>query len=173
MARDDCRMEVRVTQTNRLIVRLQVVVLLCLLALAVLSACAGRKQCATNDQPRKGKYETITMEVTAYSSDQESTNWRRGRILFWRAYVASGPNKGKRKIVGLTSSGTWARYGTIAADTRYYPYGTVMIIPGYGKGVVEDIGGAIKGPRRLDVYFKTRRRALRWGRQTLPVRVRR
>lgn len=113
------------------------------------------------------------MVVTAYSSDQESTNWRRGRILFWRAYVASGPNKGKRKIVGLTSSGTWARYGTIAADTRYYPYGTVMIVPGYGRGVVEDTGGAIKGPRRIDVYFKTRRQALKWGRQTLKVRVRR
>ena len=160
------------TQTNRSILRFQVVALVCLLVLASLSGCGGRKQRGVNYQ-RKGKYETITMEVTAYSSDQQSTNWRRGRILFWRAYVASGPNKGKRKIVGLTSSGKWARYGTIAADTRYYPYGTVMFIPGYGKGVVEDIGGAIKGPRRLDVYFKTRRRALKWGRQTLPVRVRR
>ena len=161
------------TQTKRSIVRLQVVVLVCLLALACLSGCAGRERRAQRFEPRTGKHETIMMEVTAYSSDQESTNWRRGRILFWRAYVASGPNKGKRKIIGLTSSGKRARYGTIAADTRYYPYGTVMIIPGYGKGVVEDIGGAIKGPRRLDVYFKTRRRALQWGRQTLRVRVRR
>ena len=159
------------TQTNRPIVRLQVVVLLCLLVLACLSGCGGRKQRPVDQVPRKGKA-TVTMEVTAYSSDQESTNWRRGRILFWRAYVASGPNKGKRKVVGLTSSGTWARYGTIAADTRYYPYGTVMIVPGYGRGVVEDIGGAIKGPRRIDVYFKTRRQALQWGRQTLKVRVR-
>ena len=160
------------TQTNRPIVRLQVVVLACLLVLAGLSGCGGRERPATNHVPRKGKSATVTMEVTAYSSDQESTNWRRGRLLFWRAYVASGPNKGKRKIVGLTSSGTWARYGTIAADTRYYPYGTVMIVPGYGRGVVEDIGGAIKGPRRIDVYFKTRRQALKWGRQTLKVRVR-
>lgn len=160
------------TQTNRPIVRLQVVVLACLLVLAGLSGCGGRKRHTTNQVPRKGKSATVTMEVTAYSSDQESTNWRRGRLLFWRAYVASGPNKGKRKIVGLTSSGTWARYGTIAADTRYYPYGTVMIVPGYGRGVVEDIGGAIKGPRRIDVYFKTRRQALKWGRQTLKVRVR-
>lgn len=162
-----------VTQTNRSLVRLQVIVLACLLVLACLSGCGGRGRRTMNYQPRSGKYETVTMEVTAYSSDQESTNWRRGRILFWRAYVASGPNKGRRKIVGLTSSGTWARYGTIAADTRYYPYGTVMIIPGYGKGVVEDIGGAIKGPRRLDVFFKTRRQALKWGRQTLQVKVRR
>ncbi len=117
-------------------------------------------------------YEKRTMIVTAYSSDKISTNWRRGRIFFWRAYVASGPNKGKRKIVGLTASGTKAKYGTIAADTRYYPYGTVMKIPGYGKGVVEDIGSAIKGPNRLDVYFSTRKKALKWGRQKLVVKVR-
>ena len=160
------------TQTNRPIVRLRAVVLACLLLLAGLSGCGGRERPTTSHVPRKGKSATVTMEVTAYSSDQESTNWRRGRLLFWRAYVASGPNKGKRKIVGLTSSGTWARYGTIAADPRHYPYGTVMIVPGYGRGVVEDIGGAIKGPRRIDVYFKTRRQALKWGRQTLKVRVR-
>ena len=118
-------------------------------------------------------YEKRNMTVTAYSSDQKSTNWRRGRILFWRAYVASGPNKGKRKIVGLTSSGTKAKDGTIAADTRYYPYGTVMKVPGYGKGVVEDTGSAIKGPRRIDVYFKTRKQALEWGRQKLTVKVKR
>jgi 3D (Asp-Asp-Asp) domain-containing protein len=111
------------------------------------------------------------MEVTAYSSDKISTNWKRGKIFFWRAYVASGPNKGKRKRVGITSSGARARPGTIAADTRYYPYGTVMKIPGYGKGVVQDTGSAIKGPDRIDVYFKTRKQALQWGRQVLMIKV--
>ena len=75
--------------------------------------------------------------------------------------------------MGITSSGTRAGRGTIAADTRYYPYGTVMIIPGYGKGVVEDTGGAIKGPQRLDVFFNTRKRALKWGRQQLKVKIKR
>ena len=118
-------------------------------------------------------YEERDMVVTAYSSDPISTNWRRGKIFFWNAYVASGPNKGKRKKVGITSSGTRARKGTIAADIRYYPYGTVMKIPGYGKGVVADTGSAIKGPNRLDVYFSTRKRALRWGRQRLTVKIKR
>ena len=117
-------------------------------------------------------YEQRQMIVTAYSSDPISTNWRRGRIFFWRAYIASGPNKGKRKYVGITSSGAKASKGTIAADTRYYPYGTVMKIPGYGKGVVEDTGSAIKGPNRIDVYFSTRKKALKWGRQKLSVGVR-
>lgn len=113
------------------------------------------------------------MIVTAYSSDKISTNWKRGKILLWRKYVASGPNKGKRKKVGITSSGTKAKQGTIAADIRYYPYGTRMIIPGYGQGVVEDTGSAIKGPNRIDVYFGSRKKALRWGRQKVTVRIRR
>ncbi len=118
-------------------------------------------------------YEKRQMIVTAYSSDKISTNWKRGKIRFWRKYVASGPNKGRRKKVGITSSGTKARKGTIAADIRYYPYGTRMTIPGYGKGVVEDTGSAIKGPNRIDVYLGSRKKALRWGRQKVTVKVRR
>jgi 3D (Asp-Asp-Asp) domain-containing protein len=47
-----------------------------------------------------------------------------------------------------------------------------MKIPGYGKGVVEDIGSAIKGPNRLDVYLSSRKKALKWGRKTLKVKIR-
>jgi 3D (Asp-Asp-Asp) domain-containing protein len=113
------------------------------------------------------------MLVTAYSSDQYSTNWERHPIFFWKTVIASGPRKGKPKKVGITSSGVKARKGTIAADIKYYPYGTIMIIPGYGKGVVEDIGGAIKGPNRLDLYFSTRKKALQWGKQTVKVKIQR
>ena len=119
------------------------------------------------------RYEKRRMVVTAYSSDPISTNWRRGKLFFWNTYVASGPNKGKRKKIGITSSGAKAKKGTIAADTRYYPYGTVMKIPGYGKGVVQDTGAAIKGPDRIDVYFRSRKKALQWGRQRLTVKVKR
>lgn len=131
----------------------------CVLPMLLVSGCAH--------------YDTREMLVTAYSSDPVSTNWRRGTILFWKKYVASGPNKGQPKKVGITASGTKATKGTIAADTRYYPFGTVMKIPGYGKGVVEDVGSAIKGPNRIDVYFSTRKRALQWGRQRLIVKIKR
>ena len=59
--------------------------------------------------------------------------------------------------------------GTIAADTRYYPFGTRMYIPGYGWGVVQDRGGAIKGPNRIDLYFDSHADALQWGRRKLHV----
>lgn len=161
------------TQMIRSTIRSLAVILICVLVSGILSGCGGAARRSQFDQPRKGRYEMVRMEVSAYSTDPQSTGWRRGLLLFWRAYLSGGSGKGQRKVVGRTSSGEWARYGTIAADTRHYPYGTVMIIPGYGRGVVQDIGGAIKGPNRIDIFFKTRKRALKWGRQTLNVRVKR
>lgn len=61
--------------------------------------------------------------------------------------------------------------GTIAADTAYYPFGTRMYVPGYGWGVVEDRGGAIKGPNRIDLYFSSHSQALNWGRRKVGVSV--
>lgn len=105
----------------------------------------------------------VTMEVTGYDSGPRSCNWTRN----WRGQpvIASGPNKGKPKAVGITASGKKARHGTVAADTDYYPFGTILYIPGYGYGRVEDRGGAIKGPNRLDLWFPTEREALQWGRK--------
>ncbi len=61
--------------------------------------------------------------------------------------------------------------GTLAADTRFYPFGTRMYIPGYGYGVVEDRGSAIKGPYRIDAYFDSHQDALEWGRETVSVEI--
>jgi hypothetical protein len=61
--------------------------------------------------------------------------------------------------------------GTIAADTDYYRFGTRMYVPGYGWGVVEDRGGAIKGSQRLDLYKKDHDEALLWGRRRVPVLI--
>lgn len=61
--------------------------------------------------------------------------------------------------------------GTIAADTRYYPFGTKMYVPGYGWGVVEDRGSAIKGPERIDLYFDSHSDALDWGRRKVNVEI--
>ncbi|MBA2880450.1 hypothetical protein HNR65_000768 [Desulfosalsimonas propionicica] len=61
--------------------------------------------------------------------------------------------------------------GTIAADTRYYPFGTRMFVPGYGYGVVEDRGSAIKGPRRLDIFYRSHTEALQWGRKKVNVTI--
>jgi len=120
---------------------------------------------------------------------------------FWNKYVSKGTRKGKpydgltasctkpRQVnPGLFSSDSlrepwmipmrivcpWLllpRKGTIAADTRYYPFGTEIYVPGYGWGVVEDRGGAIKGSKRLDLFYRSHTRAMQWGRQTIEVKV--
>jgi 3D (Asp-Asp-Asp) domain-containing protein len=81
---------------------------------------------------------------------------------------AYGSQEGERKKVGLTSSGTKAKKGTIAADISRYPYGTRMYIPGYGWGEVQDIGTAIKG-EHIDIFFPDSDDAKKWGRKYLDV----
>ena len=139
---------------------------------ALLAATLVASGCATVPKPngrdfRKGFQRNI--EVTAYDSCKKCTNWKRNWLF--RPVVASGPSAGRPKKVGVTACGTRAEKGTIAADTSQYPFGTVMYVPGYGYGRVEDRGKAIKGPSRIDIYFNKHKQALQWGRQNLAVKV--
>jgi len=115
--------------------------------------------------------EVVTLETTAYCACNKCCNWKRkyGCFLFPAVY-ASGPNKGKRKKIGITADGNKAKKGTIAADTRYYPFNTIMKIPGYGWGEVHDKGGSIKG-HHIDLFFPSHKKALQWGRKKLKVTV--
>jgi 3D (Asp-Asp-Asp) domain-containing protein len=108
------------------------------------------------------------MLTTGYCACQKCTGWR--RTWYGMPVYASGPNKGKRKLVGVTASGTHARKGTIAADTGKYPFGTIMYIPDYGYGRVEDRGGKIKG-EHIDLFFSKHQQALNWGRQKKTVLI--
>lgn len=134
-------------------------------------------------------------------TDWERGRWRYLKLNFWNRYVSKGPQKGKpytgrtasgskprEPHPGLIARSTitrpwklpgrlllpwrWrARDGTVAADTRYHPFGTRLYIPGYGYGLIEDRGGAIKGPKRLDVYYRSHKTARKWGRQNLVVEI--
>ncbi|GIV08589.1 MAG: hypothetical protein KatS3mg019_0680 [Fimbriimonadales bacterium] len=70
---------------------------------------------------------------------------------------------------GITASGTRTHHGCIAAP-RKYPFGTPVIIPGYGNGMVEDRGGGLKGDH-FDVWFPSHEEAKRWGRRKLTVTI--
>ena len=70
---------------------------------------------------------------------------------------------------GITASGKPA-VGLIVAAPSEIPFGTALIIPGYGVAAVQDRGGVITGDR-LDVLFPTHQEALEWGVQELKVRV--
>ena len=73
-----------------------------------------------------------------------------------------------------TATGTTVRWGTVAVDPRYIPYGTKMFIVTndgsyiYGEAVAEDCGGAIKKDR-IDLYMPTYSQCINFGRRTCTV----
>lgn len=115
---------------------------------------------------RKGK--PYVVEVTGYCPCGACCGWRRNWLLI--PVYSEGPLRGHRKKVGYTASGHPARPGTLAADTSVFPFGTILYIPGYGYGRVEDRGRDIKG-YRIDVFFRHHSTAEQWGRKRLNVRV--
>lgn len=108
----------------------------------------------------------LEVEATAYCNCQKCCDWEFDKD--GKSVYSKGRQKGLPKIVGKTSSGAMASHGTVAADISIIPMGTRLKIPGYGIGVVQDTGGAIKGSR-LDLWFPTHEAALRWGRRKLRV----
>jgi 3D (Asp-Asp-Asp) domain-containing protein len=73
---------------------------------------------------------------------------------------------------GITFSGVKVRKGvvsTIAADTKVFPLGTLLYIPGYGYGIVADTGSAIKG-NKIDLFFlNTKEVYTHWGKKKVNV----
>jgi 3D (Asp-Asp-Asp) domain-containing protein len=103
------------------------------------------------------QYQTHTVHATGYTAGYEST----------------GKNPGDPSY-GITYSGLKVRrdlYSTIAADINIFPIGTILFIPGYGYGVVADIGGAIKG-NKIDLYYNSVDEVFNdWGKQTIDVYI--
>jgi hypothetical protein len=174
--------EKTISATGKIMLKYGVILLCTVLLMTTLYGCSGR------GRPLKA-------ETTAYCGCGQCCGWERGswmflKLDFWNRYITSGKNKGK-KYSGLTSCGTkprepnpglfhrpwylffpWLWFphdGTLAADTRYHPFGTRFYIPGYGYGRVEDHGSAIKGNKRFDLYFNSHDDALKWGRKTLDI----
>lgn len=69
-----------------------------------------------------------------------------------------------------TATGTRPRLGVVAVNPKIIPYGTIMYIEGYGWGIAEDTGGAIRRRTDLiDLFFYTHDEAYAWGRKTVKV----
>ena len=150
---------------------------------------------------KKATVEATAYCACSSCCEWERGSWKYLKLDFWNRYISKGRREGKpysgktargtdprEPHPGLLSFDTlkrpwvlpfrllfpwlwFAKDGTIAADTKYFPFGTRMYVPGYGYGVVEDRGGAIKGPRRLDLYYDSHKDARRWGRRTLEVEI--
>lgn len=124
--------------------------------------------CATIRPPAGVKPVEKKLLTTAYCKCQSCCGWE--KHWFGSPVYSSGSQKGKPKKVGITASGTRAKKGTIAADLSIYPFNTIMYIPDYGYGRVEDCGSGVKGSH-IELFFSSHKKALKWGKQTRNVKV--
>lgn len=75
----------------------------------------------------------------------------------------------------VTATGTTPGQGTLAADFDKLPPGTKLDIPGYGLGIIEDTGSALRRGRglRIDVFKETYEEAIEFGIQELDIVLKR
>jgi 3D (Asp-Asp-Asp) domain-containing protein len=102
-------------------------------------------------------YESVEVMATGYTAGIESTGKSSGHPQY-----------------GITYSGVKVRkamVSTIAADTKVFPLGTLLYIPGYGYGLVADTGSAIKG-NKIDLFFLNKKEVYaNWGKKKVNVYV--
>ncbi len=110
---------------------------------------------------------TVELKTTSYCHCRKCCSYK---WFLFIPYQKTGFLNYRIKHVGITSSGATVRPGSIAADTSIYPYGTIMHIPGYGYGRVEDTGGAIKG-QHIDLYRPNHWLSRSWGVQKRKVKI--
>ncbi|MFS1511654.1 3D domain-containing protein [Chengkuizengella sp. SCS-71B] len=110
-----------------------------------------------SENQMRNQYQAVEVVATGYYAGVEST----GKTPDHPEY-------------GITYSGVKVRrmpdsVSTIAADLNLFPLGTVLYIPGYGYGIVADIGSAIKG-NVIDLYFNSKEDVYKlWGKKKLDV----
>lgn len=103
--------------------------------------------------------------VARASVDGSGSKLTTGRRL---RFVTTGYAAGSGGADHVTATGRRAVHGVIAVDPRVIPLGTRVYIPGYGRAIAADTGGAIKG-RRIDLCFDSYGEAISWGRRPVTV----
>ena len=132
--------------------------------------CGKRTAAAGSVDAGEVKGDKVELLVTGYCNCGKCCGWRKKWFFFGVPVYDYGRMRGSPKKVGVTASGSRAMKGTIAADPAVYPFGTKMHVPGYGAGIVQDIGGAIKGAH-IDIWFPSHDEALAWGARRVKVKV--
>lgn len=111
-------------------------------------AVVNRKDKVKKELVTKKESKWLKFEITAYTNGKEST----------------GKVKGDKNY-GRTASGKITKEGrTVSADTKLFPFGTVLYIDGVGERIVEDTGSAIKG-YKLDLFIEDLQDAREFGRK--------
>lgn len=97
---------------------------------------------------------------------------------FDNGFESTGKRPGDQGY-GITYSGATTHYGTIAIDLKYHDIGDLFYVtddidmlnnkPNGKLFVAEDKGGAIKGKKRMDIWFESHQDALNFGVRYLKV----
>ena len=134
---------------------------------------------ATEVQPEKAEPEKMMVEKIPAEAPRESAPSRAGPrglqvALEASAYTCGLESTGKRPVdpgYCVTASGYRLRPGDkVVAMGKKYPFGTQVMIPGYGLATVRDRGSAISD-NHVDLYFERLEDALRWGRRMVTATV--
>ncbi|MDP5275179.1 3D domain-containing protein [Chengkuizengella axinellae] len=129
-------------------------------------------------QPTKtmSKNQSVKHSIEGLDENQIRQNYKAVEVIA-TGYYAGVESTGKtpeHPEYGITYSGVKVQrapdsISTIAADLNLFPLGTVLYIPGYGYGIVADIGSAIKG-NVIDLYFNSKEDVYNlWGKKKLDV----
>ena len=139
--------------------RLTTLILALLFSVALVTS---RLQPAEAPEPLKPAEAIMTYRIIEERTiPREETREPKPMIFEATAYCYTG---------NRTATGTWPSRGTIAVDPEVIPLGSKLYVEGYGEGIAEDTGGAIKG-EIIDLYMEDRNEALSWGRRQVEVRI--
>lgn len=105
------------------------------------------------------QFESVAVTATGYYAGPKSTGKDLGHPEYGITYSGIKVMRDRDSL------------STIAADIDMFPLGTILYIPGYGYGIVADIGSAVKG-NIIDLYFDTLEDVYKeWGKKDLDVYI--
>ena len=108
-------------------------------------------------------YKSHLEKVSSKNSNNTNSSRPVKKTLRVKAYAYTGG--------GYTSTGTKARYGTLAVDPRVIPYGTKVYIKELNEVfTAEDCGGGIKG-NKIDIYMNSQSACNNWGVRTITLQI--
>ncbi|MGM2816485.1 cell wall-binding protein EntB [Bacillus cereus group sp. Bce001] len=117
----------------------------------VREALKAKEESKNNAQSAKRE---LTVVATAYTADPSENGTYGGRVLTAMGHdLTANPNM-----------------RIIAVDPKVIPLGSKVWVEGYGEAIAGDTGSAIKG-NRIDVLMGSKSKAMKWGRQTVKVKI--
>ncbi|MFB6467103.1 LysM peptidoglycan-binding domain-containing protein [Cytobacillus sp. Hz8] len=113
------------------------------------TATSAKKATATKTAVTKKSSKEIVVTATAYTASCKGCS----------GLTATGFNLKKNPNAKV-----------ISVDPKVIPLGSKVYVEGYGYARAEDTGGAIKG-KKIDVFVKSKKQALQWGRKKVKIKI--